>query len=66
MPCGVLNVPVSVDDSSLVESAEGCDGAASEQRSWATAYFMEPLIYQLDTQALSFTNGLGQIRFSRD
>jgi hypothetical protein len=73
MPCGVLNVPVSADAFSLtpvpgglVESADGCTGPESDQRSWTTAYFREPLIYRLDPQTLTFTNGRGQIRFTRD
>ena len=73
MPCGVINVPVSVDafaltpvPGGLVESADGCTGPASDQRSWTTAFFKEPLIYQLDDRMLTFTNGSGQMRFARD
>jgi hypothetical protein len=73
MPCGVFNVPVSAGAFSLtpvpgglVESADGCTGSESNQRSWTTAYFREPLIYRLDPQTLTFTNGSGQIRFTRD
>lgn len=73
MPCGVLNVPVTVDafgltpvPGGLAESADGCSGPATEQRSWARAYFREPMIYRLEPQVLVFTNRLGQIRFTKD
>ena len=70
MPCGVLNVPVSVDDFGLVpdaarmaESADGCAGPNAEYRSWTTAYFKAPAVYHLDSSELVITNDLGQIRF---
>lgn len=73
MPCGVLNVPVSVDafgmtpdPAGLVQSADACTGPEAEQRSWTTQYFQSPLIYQLDARELVFTNELGQIRLRRD
>ena len=73
MPCGVLNVPVSVDDFGIVpdparmaESAEGCAGPTSEYRSWTTAYFRESMVYRLDSSELVLTNELGQIRFKQD
>lgn len=73
MPCGVPNVPVAVDafgltadPAGMVQSADGCAGAAAEQHSWTTAYFKSPLIYQLGPQELVFANELGRIRLSRD
>lgn len=73
MPCGVLNIPVSVDDFGLVpdpagvaESADGCAGTESDHRSWARAYFKEPMVYHLDSSELVLTNELGQIRFKQD
>lgn len=73
MPCGVLNIPVSVDDFGLVpdatrmaESADGCAGPASEYRGWTTAYFKGPMVYRLDSSELVLTNNLGQIRFKQD
>jgi hypothetical protein len=73
MPCGVLNVPVSVDDfgiapdpARMAESAEGCAGPTSEYRSWTTAYFKESMVYRLDSSELVLTNELGQIRFKQD
>lgn len=72
MPCGVLNVPVSVvaeamtpDSAGMVESADGCSGPAAEQRAWTTAYFKTQLTYSLGKQSLVFTNDLGQIVFKR-
>jgi hypothetical protein len=73
MPCGVLNVPVAVDDFGLdpdpvrmAESADGCAGPDAEHRSWTSAYFKVPAVYQLDSSELVFTNELGQIRFRQD
>jgi hypothetical protein len=73
MPCGVLNVPVTVDAFGLTpvpgrmaESADGCSGPAAEQRGWAAAYFREPMIYRLEPHGLVLTNRLGQIRFAKD
>lgn len=73
MPCGVLNVPVSVDDFGLVpdpartaESADGCAGPEAEHRSWTSAYFQVPAVYQLDSGELVLTNERGQIRFKQD
>lgn len=73
MPCGVLNIPVSVDafgltpdPAGVVESADGCAGAAAEQRSWTTAFFKSPMVYRLNGGELVITNQLGQIRFKRD
>lgn len=73
MPCGVFNVPVSVDDfgltpdpGRLAESADSCAGPAAEQRSWTTAYFKSPMIYRLNAEELVLTSQLGQIRFARD
>lgn len=73
MPCGVLNVPVSVDDFGIVpdparmaESPEGCVGPTAEYRSWTTAYFRESMVYRLDSSELVLTNELGQIRFRQD
>ncbi|MET4094822.1 hypothetical protein [Arthrobacter sp. UYCu712] len=73
MPCGVFNVPVSVDafgltpdPAGLVESADSCTGTDAEQRSWTTAYFKSPMIYQLNAQELVLSGQLGQIRFARD
>ncbi|WP_307035295.1 hypothetical protein [Arthrobacter sp. B3I4] len=73
MPCGVLNVPVSVDDFGLVpelsrmaESADGCAGPESEQRGWTTAFFKVPSVYRLDSSELTITSELGQIRFKQD
>lgn len=73
MPCGVLNVPVSVDDFGLspvparmAASADGCAGPASEYRSWTTAYFKVPMVYRLDSAELVLTSELGQIRFKQD
>ena len=72
MPCGVLNVPVAVDDFGLVpdparmaESADGCAGPASDYRSWTTAYVKEPMVYRLESSELVLTNGHGQIRFKQ-
>jgi hypothetical protein len=73
MPCGVLNVPVSVDDFGLIPvpagtagSADGCAGPDAEHRSWTSAYFKQPAVYQLDSSELVLTNELGQIRFKQD
>lgn len=73
MPCGVLNVPVSADEFGLVpepagmaESANGCVGPASDYRSWATAYFKEPMVYRLDSSELVLTSERGQIRLKQD
>jgi hypothetical protein len=73
MPCGVLNVPVAPDDFALVpvparmaESADGCMGPASEHRSWTSAFFKDPMVYQLGSSELVLTNELGQIRFEQD
>ncbi|WP_445153950.1 hypothetical protein ACTWLI_11335 [Arthrobacter sp. Hor0625] len=73
MPCGVLNVPVAVDDygvvpdaSRMAESADGCAGPASEQRRWATSFFIQPMVYRLDSAGLVLTNERGQIRFRQD
>lgn len=73
MPCGVLNMPVAVDDigvvpdaSRLAESADGCAGPASEQRRWATSFFTQPMVYRLDSAGLVLTNERGQIRFRQD
>lgn len=73
MPCGVLNVPVSVDAFGLVPdpagtaaSAEGCAGSEGEHRSWTSAYFQVPAVYRLDSSELVLTNERGQIRFKQD
>lgn len=73
MPCGVLNVPVSVDDFGLVpdatrmaESADGCAGPDSEHRNWTTTYFKAPAVYHLDSSELVITSDLGQIRFTQE
>ncbi|MCX6500071.1 MAG: hypothetical protein NTU93_14930 [Arthrobacter sp.] len=73
MPCGVLNVPVAVDDFGLVpdparmaESADGCAGPDAEHRSWTSAYFKEAVVYHLDSSELVLTSQLGQIRFKQD
>lgn len=73
MPCGVLNVPASVDDVGLVpdparmaESADGCAGPDAENRAWTSAFFGAPLVYQLDSTELVLTNEHGQIRFTQD
>ncbi|MEV8042179.1 hypothetical protein [Arthrobacter sp. NPDC080082] len=73
MPCGVLNVPVSVDDfglvpdpASMAESADGCAGPEGEHRSWTSDYFQHPAVYRLDAGELVLTNDLGQIRFKQD
>ncbi len=72
MPCGVLNVPVSVaaeamtpDPAGMIESADGCIGPAGEQRAWTTAYLKTPLTYSLGKQSLVLTNDQGQIIFRR-
>lgn len=72
MPCGVLNVPVTVsatvitpDPAEMIESADGCAGPASDQRTWTTDYLSHPLEYSLDKQELVLTNGLGHIAFAR-
>ncbi len=73
MPCGVLNVPVSVDDFGLVpdparmaESADGCAGPDAENRAWTSAFFKAPLVYQLASAELVLTNEHGQIRFTQN
>ena len=73
MPCGVLNVPVSVDDFGLIpdparmaESANGCASPDAEHRGWTSAFFKAPLVYQLDSTELVLTNEHGQIRFTQD
>ena len=69
MPCGVFNVPVSVDafgltpdPAGLAESADSCTGAAADQRGWTTAYFKSPLIYRLSAQEPVLSSQLGQAR----
>ena len=73
MPCGVLNVPVTVDGFGLIpdparmaESADGCAGPEGQYRSWTSDYFQVPAVYQLDSSELVLTNERGQIRFKRD
>jgi hypothetical protein len=73
MPCGVLSVPVSVDNFGLVpdparmvESADGCAGPDSDHRTWTSAYFKVPAVYQLESSELVLTNEHGQIRFTQD
>ena len=73
MPCGVLNVPVSVDNFGLVpdparmaESADGCGGPDAEHRAWTSAFFKAPLVYQLNSAELVLTNELGQVRFKQN
>jgi len=70
MPCGVLNVPVSIgadvitpDSAAMIESADGCTGSAAEYRTWTTAFVKMPMTYTLENQVLVLTNDLGQIKF---
>lgn len=70
MPCGVLNVPVSIgadvitpDSAAMIESADGCTGSAAEYRTWTTAFATTPMTYSLESQSLVLTNGVGQIKF---
>lgn len=72
MPCGVLNVPATVDDFGIVpdpartaESADGCVGADAEHRGWTSAFFKAPMVYQLDSTELVLTSDAGQIRFKQ-
>lgn len=71
MPCGVLNVPVTVDTDTLtpdpaemIQSADGCSGPAGDQRTWTTDFLSQPLKYSLDQQVLVLTNNLGEITFA--
>lgn len=73
MPCGVLNVPVTIDSfgltpdpAAMAESADGCAGPEAGYRTWTTDYFRAPSIYTLDAQSLVLANELGRIRFNRD
>ena len=70
MPCGVLNVPVSIgadvitaDSAAMIESADGCTGSAAEYRTWTTAFVTTPMTYSLENQSLVLTNDVGQIKF---
>lgn len=72
MPCGVLNIPVSVtsdamtpDAAGMIESADGCAGPAGEQRTWTTTYVKTRLTYSLGEDSLLLTSDLGQIHFKR-
>jgi hypothetical protein len=72
MPCGVLNVPVTVsrdkitpDPEGMIESADGCIGPEAEYRAWTTGYLKKPLTFVWEKQLLVFTNDLGQISFER-
>ncbi|MFF5790672.1 hypothetical protein ACFY5D_01350 [Paeniglutamicibacter sp. NPDC012692] len=70
MPCGVLNVPVSIDadvinpdSAAMIQSADGCIGSTVEYRMWTTAFVKMPTTYFLDNQSLVLTNDVGQIKF---
>jgi hypothetical protein len=69
MPCGVLNVPVSVgddaitpDSASMIRSADGCTGLAAEYRTWTTDFVSTPMTYSWENQSLVLTNDMGQIK----
>lgn len=70
MPCGVLNVPVTIgadvitpDSAAMIQSADGCTGSAAEYRTWTTAFVNSPMTYSLENQSLVLANGTGQIQF---
>ncbi len=70
MPCGVLNVPVSIgadvitpDSAAVIQSADGCTGSAAEYRTWTTTFVSTPMMYSLENQSLVLTNDTGEIEF---
>ena len=72
MPCGVLNIPVSIgadiftpDSAAMIQSADGCTGSAAEHRTWTTAFVTTPMTYSLENQSLVLTSDSGQIKFKR-
>lgn len=70
MPCGVLNVPVSIgadvitpDSAAMIQSADGCTGSTAEYRTWTTTFVSTPMKYSLENQILVLTNDTGEIEF---
>ncbi|MCU1548697.1 MAG: hypothetical protein JWO29_1648 [Arthrobacter sp.] len=70
MPCGVLNVPVSIsadvitaNPTRMAESADGCAGPEGEYRSWTRTFLKAPLSYSRDKGTLVLSNNLGRVTF---
>ncbi|MFJ6418356.1 hypothetical protein [Paeniglutamicibacter sp. NPDC091659] len=70
MPCGVLNVPVSIgadvitpDSAAMIQSADGCTGSAAEYRTWTIAFVRMRITYSMEKQSLVLSNVVGQINF---